>query len=273
MKLPKISIVTPSYNQGQFLEETIQSVLNQNYPDLEYFVIDGGSTDNSVDIIKKYQDQITYWVSEPDRGQSDAINKGFRRSTGEIVAWLCSDDTYFPGALKSAGTFFSKHPEVDVVYGDVAAIDEKSRIFAATRSLNFSLLGLLSRSGSISQSASFFRRKILDQVGFIDESMDYCMDYEFYLRAAIARFNFQRIPKTLATYRYHSASKTVTGTSVHNKHNEAMERHQKKYADGHYNLVTLKFMRKILNLQRIILNLDRYWQYRNGYLKSFLSRL
>jgi len=270
MKLPKISIVTPSYNQGQFLEETIQSVLSQDYPHLEYFVFDGGSTDNSVDIIKKYEDQLACWVSEPDRGQSDAINKGFRRATGEIVTWLCSDDTYFPEALKSAGAFFSKHPEVDVVYGDVAAIDAKSQIFAAIRSLNFSLLGLLSRIGSIPQPASFFRHKILDQVGFLDEKIDYCMDYEFYLRTAIAGFKFQRIPKTLATYRYHSASKTVTGTSVHNKHNEAMERHQDKYARGLYNLRVLKFVKLWFKLKRALVNVDRYWEYREHYLRQYI---
>ena len=273
MNLPKISIVTPSYNQGQFLEETIQSVLNQNYPRLEYFVIDGGSTDNSVDIIKKYKDQLTYCVSEPDRGQSDAINKGFRRATGEIVAWLCSDDTYFPGALKSIGSFFYKHPEVDVVYGDAAAIDEKSQIFSATRSLSFSLLGLLSRSGSIPQPASFFRREILDTFGFIDENINFCMDYDFYLRIAVAGLRFQRIPKTLATYRYHSASKTVRGIKEGTAREMEIEKYQKRYAVGLCNFTTLKVMRELLKVKRILLNLDRYWQHRKSYLKSFISGL
>ena len=127
-KLPKISIVTPSLNQAKFLEKTIQSVLAQNYSDLEYIIIDGGSTDGSVEIIKKYQDKIAYWVSEKDRGQSHGINKGFALATGDIFAWLNSDDTYMPGALHTVAEYFSKDSDLDFLYGDVNLINEKSII-------------------------------------------------------------------------------------------------------------------------------------------------
>ena len=272
MRLPTVSIVTPSFNQGQFLEETIQSVLSQDYDGLEYFVIDGGSTDNSVDIIKKHEDRLTYWVSEPDRGQSHAINKGFGRASGEILAWLCSDDTYYPGTLNTVGRFFRQHPEVDVIYGDATAIDENSHVFAATRSLGFSLLGLLSRGTTIPQPASFFRRSILDQVGSIDEAIDYCMDYEFYVRVAIAGFKFERIPQTLATYRYHAASKTVSGKSENNRHNEAMEQHQAKYAQGRYSVNTLKMAFRLFKLKRMLFNIDRYWIYRSHYWQQLAKK-
>lgn len=266
MNLPKITVVTPSYNQGQFLEETILSVIKQDYPNLEYIVIDGESTDDSVDIIKKYESYLSYRISEPDSGQSNAINKGFRKATGKIVTWLCSDDTYFPGTLIKVGTFMAQNPEIYVIYGDVAAINAEGKVITATRSLNFSRLGLLSRSGSIPQPASFFRKKVLDRIGYLDENIEYCMDYEFFLRAAYAGCKFQRIPETLATYRYHPGSKTVMGKSIHNKHNEAMERHQKKFVSN-YKMTLLKLLRILFKVKRIILNLDRYWKYRKTYFK------
>ncbi|MCJ7735245.1 MAG: glycosyltransferase, partial [Anaerolineales bacterium] len=126
-KKPLVSIVTPSFNQQQYLEQTIQSVLDQDYPALEYFVVDGGSNDGSIEIIKKYQDQLSGWISEPDQGQSDAINKGFARSQGEIMAWLNSDDIYLPGAIRSAVAFLQDNPEVGMVYGDTNLIDGTGR--------------------------------------------------------------------------------------------------------------------------------------------------
>ena len=122
--LPKVSIITPSFNQGQFLEASIRSVLEQDYPNLEYIVVDGGSKDDSVEVIKKYQDRLAWWVSEKDKGHADALNKGFSHATGEILAWLNSDDIYFPGAVSEAISILQRHPEVGMVYGDADLIDD-----------------------------------------------------------------------------------------------------------------------------------------------------
>ena len=121
-RYPKISIITPSYNQGQFLEQTILSILSQDYPNLEYIIMDGGSSDNSVEIIRKHEDNLTYWVSEPDKGQSDAINKGFQRATGDILTWLNSDDYYLPGTLHTVAEYFTQHPDVECIYGDLQVV-------------------------------------------------------------------------------------------------------------------------------------------------------
>src|SRR5262245_38608843 len=127
MALPRITVITPSFNQGAFIESTIQSVLNQNYPNLEYFVIDGGSTDNSVDVIRKYESAITYWVSEKDSGQSEAINKGLKRAGGEIISWLCSDDLYVPEALQKVAALFQKHADSVMIHGKSVLFDERER--------------------------------------------------------------------------------------------------------------------------------------------------
>src|SRR5215208_2659718 len=121
---PRVSIITPSFNQGQFLEETMHSVLEQDYPNIEYIVVDGGSADNSVEIIKKYQGQLAWWVSEKDRGHADALNKGFSHATGEILAWLNSDDVYFPNAVSQAVSFLKTNPAIGMVYGDAELIDD-----------------------------------------------------------------------------------------------------------------------------------------------------
>src|SRR5512139_1414374 len=126
--LPLVSIITPSYNQARFLETTIRSVLDQDYPNLEYLIVDGGSTDGSREIIQRYSDRLAWWVSERDQGQTDAINKGFARARGEILAWLNSDDTYLPGAIQGAVDFLQDHPGVGMVYGDANLIDEQSNV-------------------------------------------------------------------------------------------------------------------------------------------------
>ena len=123
-ELPKISIIIPSFNQNEFIEETILSIINQNYPNIEIIVIDGGSNDKTLDIISKYKENFDFLISEKDNGQSHAINKGFNKSTGEIVTWLCSDDTYLPNCLKTVGEYFNKNPDVDFLYGNVISIDE-----------------------------------------------------------------------------------------------------------------------------------------------------
>ncbi len=211
---PRISVVTPSFNQGQFIEETVRSVLLQAYPNLEYIVIDGGSTDASVEIIRKYEPWISYWVSEKDCGQSHAINKGFKRATGDIIAWVNSDDLYLPGALAAVADFFRNNPHVSVVYGETLIVDGQSNtLWSYGRGTPDGYVGLDDwvtfwwRECPAAQQGIFFRRELLNKVGYFDERMHYCFDYDYWLRIAESE-KFYYLPKVLAKFRIHSASKT-----------------------------------------------------------------
>lgn len=211
---PKVSIVTPSYNQGQFLEETIRSVLLQGYPNLEYIIIDGGSTDGSADVIKKYESWLTYWVSEPDRGQAHAINKGFAFGRGDIVAWLNSDDTYTPHAIQTVVRNISSQGST-IVYGNCNLMDETgnmSHVIVPPRVTFDSLLRVWVRDSIPPQPAIFFRRRVLNDVGLLDESLRYAMDYDLWLKIA-ERYPFCYIDAVLASYRLHYESKTMSGWS------------------------------------------------------------
>ena len=226
--LPRISIVTPSYNQAQFLERTIISVLNQGYPNLEYIIIDGGSTDKSVEIIKKYEKFLTYWVSEPDKGQSDAINKGFMRTTGEILAWLNSDDMYLPSALFKVANVFKKHPDAALIYGDYIQVDANDRCIALKRQPSFDYQVCMYAYTIAMQPASFFNRKAFFEVGCIDQNLHYIMDYDLYLRIARHR-NVAQVKDYLAAFRIHSASKTELLTKLKIGEKEMCKKHYKKY--------------------------------------------
>jgi glycosyltransferase involved in cell wall biosynthesis len=209
MNFPRISIVIPSYNQGQFLEETILSVINQQYSDLELFVVDGGSNDNSVDIIKKYESHIKWWVSEKDKGQSNAINKGFSRSTGDILTWLCSDDLLTPGSLKIvASNFSSANEKIGLIHG--GAIVFSSDQTKETRFIYQTLCKEAYLSGMVfPQPAAFFRRSYLTQVGLLDESLHYGMDYDLFQRLSLV-CDFLPVNNVFAKYRLHSQSKSVS---------------------------------------------------------------
>ena len=176
--LPRVSIVTPSFNQAAFLEETIQSVLSQDYPELDYIVIDGGSTDGSVEIIEQYADRLAYWTSEKDSGQADAINKGLARTTGEIVAWLNSDDTYLPGAIHAAVEALQANPECGLVYGDVLAVDGQGQPTNLIRYEDWGLDGLL-QFKIIGQPAVFMRREALAKAGELDTSFHFLLDHHY----------------------------------------------------------------------------------------------
>lgn len=206
--LPKISIVTPSFNQAQYIEETIKSVLSQDYPCLEHLVIDGGSTDGTLDILRRYESHL-HWVSEPDRGQADAINKGFHQCTGEIVAWLNSDDLYLPGALHQVANLFNQHPGVDVVYGDYHLIDQTGRLLLTRREISFDYNILLYGLNYISQPATFFRRGVFDSVGYLDDTLHYGLDWEYWLRIASHGGRFAHLPSYLAATRWHTQAKTL----------------------------------------------------------------
>lgn len=207
--LPKISIVTPSYNQGRFVERTISSVLGQGYPNLEYFVIDGGSTDDSVETIKTYRDQLTSWVSEPDLGQADAINKGFERSTGEILGWLNSDDIYELGALLSIGAFFRDHPEADVVYGDCLIIDESDKVIERLKSVRFNRRAVIYGGINLAQPSMFWRRDLFLSLGQLDVSLYYGLDDDLWHRFIEHGAKFVYLPRLLSRSRQHPESKTT----------------------------------------------------------------
>lgn len=206
---PRVSIVTPSFNQGCFLEETIRSVLLQGYPDLEYIVIDGGSTDESVQIIQKYQEWLAYWVSEKDSGQAHAINKGFSHATGEICAYLNSDDVFCQNALHNVTSFLDKRPEAALAYGDCQIVDELSAVNDLWLAPESELPELLFRC-YIAQPASFWRKSKMATAGDFNAGMHYAFDYEIWLRMAAAGLTFSHVPLLLAQHRKTEGTKTVS---------------------------------------------------------------
>jgi glycosyltransferase involved in cell wall biosynthesis len=213
--LPRISIVTPSFNQGKFIEQTIKSVLSQGYPNLEYIIIDGGSTDNSINIIKKYEDKLAFWVSAPDSGQANAINRGLRRSEGEILKWINSDDYLLPGSLFIAAKAFNEgNDRLGVVYGFCHMIERGGELFEERKCINFNAGVLRYGQNLFAQPASFFHRRVINRIGFLNEDLTYAMDYEYWIRAYEAGFMFKAIDIPLAAFRFHGHSKTVRRQSL-----------------------------------------------------------
>ena len=208
MEYPLVSIVTPSYNQAKYLEETIQSVINQTYPNIEYIIIDGGSDDGTLDIIRKYELHIAWWVSEKDKGQTDAINKGFAKAKGEILAWLNSDDTYLPNAVDEAVAYLMAHPEVGMVYGDANYIDSQGSVIGKFNAQQTSYARLRRGGVYIPQQASFFRASLWEQVGPLVPSFYFAMDYDLWVRfAKIAEIHY--FPRLWANFRLHDDAKTI----------------------------------------------------------------
>lgn len=218
-KHPIISIITPSYNQSEYLEKTICSVISQGYPELEFIIMDGGSDDGSVEIIKKYLDNIDYWVSEPDKGQADAIYRGFERSSGEIIGWLNSDDFLMPEALKKVALFFEENPHVDCVIGGCLLVDEGGSLIRLNNRPQYYLglkqdfRKLLFWETGFCQPACFWRRDAFFRVGGFDRDLRFCFDYDMFLRLAKEK-PFGVIPDFLACFRHHGESKTSTLSDV-----------------------------------------------------------
>jgi glycosyltransferase involved in cell wall biosynthesis len=204
----RVSIITPSFNQAQYLEATIRSVLDQDYEDIEYIIVDGGSTDGSVEIIKKYTDRLAWWISEKDQGQTDALNKGFARATGDILAWLNSDDTYHPGAIAEAVEYLKAHPETGLLYGDANFINAEGQVTGKFPSRQTDYRRLRQGYVHISQQSSFFRADLWQQVGPLDPSFYFAMDYDLWVRlAALAPVVY--LPRLWANFRLHGDAKTI----------------------------------------------------------------
>jgi glycosyltransferase involved in cell wall biosynthesis len=213
IRQPRITVVTPSFNQAPYLEQTISSVLEQDYPNLEYIVIDGGSTDGSVEIIRKFQHSIAYWVSEKDRGQAHAINKGLERATGDIIAYLNSDDFYLDGALQRVANYFVSHPEVDLIHGRCRVVDEGGAKIGEQ-------VGSITRYEEIIdpwdvwwrglyfvQPEVFWTRRIMDRIGLMREDLHYVLDYDYWLRILRAGGAVGFVDYELAAFRHHPNQK------------------------------------------------------------------
>ncbi len=207
---PRITVVTPSFNQSRYLEKTILSVLNQNYPNLEYIIIDGGSTDGSIDIIRQYERYLAYWVSERDEGQVDALNKGFKRGTGDLFAWQNSDDLYMPGAFLKVAERFSQKPEADVFFGNFWIVDSDDNLIRDIRFTPFSFRCSLMEGIGISNQAAFWRRELFEEFGYLDPSLEFAMDLDWWLRLGHGKAGFCFIRSHLGCLRLHEETKTST---------------------------------------------------------------
>lgn len=205
------TIITPSFNQGCFIEETIQSVINQGFDNVEYLVMDGGSKDNTLEILKKYDDKII-WISEKDNGQSNAINKGLQRATGDIISFINSDDFYLPGTLNFVNDYFKSHPEVSWLSGDCLIVNENGATIQSFVSLYKRLLNIfhkrtiLKLTNFINQPSTFWKREVFEKIGLFDETLNYTMDYDYWLRI-IQFFPIYIVNKNLSAFRIHGLSK------------------------------------------------------------------
>lgn len=205
----RVSIVTPSFNQARYIETTIRSVLEQDYPSLEYIIVDGGSTDGSLDVIERHADKLAWWVSEKDNGQTDALNKGFARAQGDILAWLNSDDTYQPGAITAAVKYLAEHPEVGMVYANTNFIDDNGRALGLFPAAQTDYRRLRQGYVHIPQQAAFFRADLWRQVGPLDPDFYFAMDYDLWVRLArLAPFAYLA-DQTWANFRLHNNGKTI----------------------------------------------------------------
>jgi len=224
---PLVSIVTPSFNQGRYLEQTILSILEQDYSHIEFILMDGASTDESLEIIQQYANRLSYWESQPDKGQAHAINKGFRRANGEILGWLNSDDFLLPSTVRTVVEAFSEQPEVDVIYGRLERMDATGRVVPTPilpkDRITFGKEYVIGEC-VVNQPGCFWRRVIMEKVGLLNECLVYNMDYEFWIRMALAGAKFHRLPQVVAQFRLSDSSKTVT-------HSAAMAKEQIKVLD------------------------------------------
>lgn len=207
MKYLKFSVITPSFNQGRFIGENIQSVLAQGYPNFEHIIVDGGSKDNTVEILKKYSHLS--WVSEPDRGQTHALNKGLKKVTGDIVCWLNADDLLCKEAFYVVNKFFTENPNKSIVVGNLLMVDENRNLLWKEKATKVTFDGLLNGTQCVQQPSTFFRKQVFNKIGKFNESYHYCMDHEFWIRAT-SKFKFYLIDADLAMFRRYPGTKSTS---------------------------------------------------------------
>ncbi len=257
---PKITVVTPSYNQGQFIEETILSVIGQNYPNLEYIIIDGGSTDSTVEVIRRYEKYLTYWVSEKDEGQAAAINKGFSTATGDILCWLNSDDMFMPGALKFMADTANFTDEV-IYFGNCIHFKETkngvetfgSNVQSAYKDIPLSLCDI------IIQPSSFWNRKTWLKIGNLNESYHFGFDWVWFLSAQSLNIKFSPVSKVLSIYRIHDSHKSGSGGNLRqNELQNIYDKHAPKYGILYSHLRKEKFINtSYIRIQKILFKVLR----------------
>jgi len=233
-----VSIVTPSFNQARYLEATIQSVLGQDHPQIEYIIVDGGSSDGSIEIIRRYAGRLAWWVSEPDHGQTDAINKGFARAKGEVLAWINSDDTYQPGAVAEAAAYLAAHPEAGMVYGDASYINEQGEPVGRFPAAQTDRRRLLQGYVHIPQQASFFRAGLWHKVGPLDPSFYFAMDYDLWVRISkLAPLVY--LPRPWGNFRLHGDAKTF---SADDRCWPEMLRVHRREGESRFSVITARYL-------------------------------
>lgn len=268
---PLVSIVTPSYNQAAFLEQTMLSVLNQDYPNIEYLVADGGSTDGSVEIIKKYAKKLTWWVSEKDKGQADGINKGLAQAKGELIAWVNSDDYYQPGAVSAAVAALQANPEAGFVFGDVQVVDKDSRILNNLQYGDWHLEDLMTFH-IIGQPAVFMRRSVLEKAGYLDLDYHFMLDHQLWLRLGL-QAGMKYVPQLWAGAHYYEGCKNLSQAAEFGK--EAFRIVEWMRATPEFNdRVTWLLPKMLAGAERInafyLLDAGEYWHSFLSYWRGFL---
>lgn len=235
-----VSVIVPSYNQGRFIGATLESILQQDYAQIECIVVDGGSTDETLEVIQTFSDPRLSWVSERDKGQSDALNKGLARINGEIVTYLNSDDLLLPGAVAFAVQYFEQHPNADLLYGDGHYVDADGKRLTSFKSAPFDLALCVLNGQNLAQPGTFWRRIVTEKIGLFDVGMHYRMDFDYWLRAALAGFRLEYVPGERAVYRLHDQSKTISQRATFVKDWEVIIRRFFERNDLPSNLLALK---------------------------------